>query len=493
MTLNHLPVLIIVVPFITALVIAALSWFSSRWAWLLTVASLTVSTVSSALGMRQVLATGKLTYALGGWMPPIGISYVVDHLNGMMLCVISVIGLLVTIFSYEFVKKEVPQKIGVYYSLFLLSIVGLLGMTITGDAFNLYVLLEVSSLTIYALIAVGGGRALFASFNYMILGTVGACFYLLGVGYLYLQTGSLTMADIHHILPDLMLSTPVAIGFFLILFGLLIKAGFFPLHGWLPNAYAYAPTSTFCFAAPLMTKVALYIMIRILFTVFGPDYSFTLIPGSLNLVWLAVIAIVAGSAFALMQTDVKKMIAYIIVAEVGYIVGGVWLANRFGLTGAIYHVFADSVMTLCLCLATAAITYKLGSSKLEDWKGVFHKMPFAMTIFLIGAAGVVGVPPTCGFFSKWYLIMGGLYSGYPSFIIALLISSLCHAVLFFRIIEIGYFHTRTTAKRLHLPFSMTIPMAISGLMVIGVGLLTHPIVSHVITPFVPVAWLGGSL
>ena len=193
------------------------------------IAALSISTFSSVAILRVVIEQGTLHYYLGNWDPPWGIEYVFDHLNAFVAVIVSVISLLIGISSKSMVEKEFSQKAPYFYCLFLLQVTGLLGIVVTGDAFNLYVFLEIASLAGYTLIAIGEDGAPFASFNYMLYGTVGACFYLLGVGYLYIVTGSLNMADLARLLPSLYHSKVVLIAFAFFIVGVAIKMALFPV------------------------------------------------------------------------------------------------------------------------------------------------------------------------------------------------------------------------------------------------------------------------
>jgi multicomponent Na+:H+ antiporter subunit D len=433
------PILVVVIPLLSAFIVTIISFFKPKSAWFLTVLSLAGTLWAAIQTLQLVMAKGHVSYYLSGWKPPYGISYEVDSLNGLVLAVVALVGFLVAIYAKNSVEKELKGKAPHFYVLFLLSLTGLLGISITGDVFNLYVLLEIAALTGYGLIALGKGRAYMATFNYLILGTIGACFYLLGVGYLLLKTGSLNMADIAVRLPALYSSQAILIGFIFIILGIWVKMAFFPLHSWLPNAYTYAPTATSCLMAPLMTKVSVYVMLRMMYTVFSADYVFSVLQWQSVIIFFAVVAIVVGSLYALAQTNLKKMLTYLVVAEIGYMVGGAWLGNRAGLTGATYHILADAMMTLCLFMAVGCIIYKTKTQTLDGIKGAFKKMPITLACFLLGAFSMIGIPPTCGFFSKWYLLSGAFQAGQWLFFVSLLFSSLVNAILFFRIIEIGYF------------------------------------------------------
>lgn len=440
-------ILILLFPLFAAVFVALAGTKSDRFCLPITLIGLGGALLFAILTQGQVMAGGSVEYFLGGWDTSddkplgIGIQYIVDPINGLVLVLIPLIGLVTAIFSADRIAAETNDKVALFYSLYLLLLTGLMGMTITADAFNLYVLLEVSSLTGYALVAMGTHRrAAPAAFNYVIMGTIGATFYLLGVGYLYLKTGSLNMGDIKDILVEQNLhgSQAVNVAFIMILVGVLVKMAFFPLHAWLPNAYCFGPSTTACVVAPLVTKVSVYIMVRMMLSVFGIEYVHSL-PWADVVVWLSVVGIIGGSVMALSEPDLKRMLTWLIVAEVGYMVGGAWLANENGMIGTIYHVISDSAMTSCLFLAVTILVAKSGSSKIESLTGAFQKHPLTMAAFVVGAFSMIGIPPTAGFFSKYYLIRGGLESGHYAYVIALLTSSLVNAVLFFRIIEVAFF------------------------------------------------------
>jgi len=487
------PALIVVVPLLSALVISIAGWVNKRWCFPITVAGLAVTAYSSVGLLLRVLDEGVIVYKLGGWDPPMGIAYYVDHLNGLVLVVVSVVALLNAIASKKSIEQEFPEKIGPFYTLYVLMVTGLLGIVVTGDAFNLYVLLEIAALTGYGLIAMGGGRGPLSALNYLYMGTIGACFYLLGVGYLYIMTGSLNMVDIARILPDLYQSKAVMAAFIICMVGVWIKMAFFPLHAWLPNAYTHAPSASSSLIAPLVTKVMIYVMIRFILTIFTPEFSFNILAVSKPIVWLSVIAICMGAILALTERNLKKMLTYIIIAEVGYMVGGAWLGNRIGMTGAILHIANDALMTLCVFLAVGNIVYKVKGAEFENLQGLFRKMPFTMGAFVIGAMSMIGVPPTCGFFSKWYLISGAIQAGHYGFMVALLFSSLVNVVLFFRVFEICFYepfsdhhgHDHHPEPMDEAPVTMLVPLFIVAAILVLVGLYTGDIVNHIIEFAIP--------
>jgi multicomponent Na+:H+ antiporter subunit D len=491
------PILILLAPLFSGILITIFAQKSKNVAFFLLILGMVGSFSAACNVLLQVLqGSGPIHYRLGDWPPPFGIELVIDHLSGMVLFMVSGAALLTAIYSKHTVEVEIPDRIHHYYTLYTLLVSGLLGMVATGDVFNLYVLLEISALSSYALLARGRGLAYIATFKYIIIGTIGASFYLLGVGYLYIKTGTLNMADLSTMLatPEMHQSPSIKIGFIFIILGIWIKMAFFPLQGWLPNAYSCASTTTSCLIAPLMTKVSVYIMIRLMFSVFSADYIFKTLQWQQFMVWMACIAIVVGSVSALAQRNLKRMLCYIVVAEVGYMVGGVWLANSNGFSGAVYHIMSDVMMTLCLFMAVGAVTYKTGETSLEAMRGIFRRMPITAAAFLVGGFSIIGIPPTCGFFSKWYLITGAIETGQFHFVIALLFSSLINAILFFRIIEIGFFSpfdenghaTHQVIVVNEAPAMMLVPMVISAASLIIIGLYTRFLMSNIVQWTIPV-------
>ncbi len=490
--MNTYPALLVVAPLLAALFCGIAMWTKEKYCYPIALFGLAVSTFSALKVLLHVLDSGVIQYRMAGWAPPMGIEYRIDLLNAMVLLIISAIALINLVASNRNVLQELPDRSGAFITVYLLFIVGLLGVTATGDLFNLYVLIEITSLTSYAQIALGDkDRGPMASLNYVFIGVIGASFYLLGVGYLYIMTGSLNMMDVASMLPALQDSSAILVAFILCILGIWIKMALFPLHVWLPNAYTYAPVAVTRIVAPLMTKVMVYVMIRLMITVFGLDYIFEKLDLGSAVVWLGTIAIVAGGIMALAQTNLKKMLTYVIVCEIGYMVGGAWLGNELGMTGAILHILNDALMTFALFLAVGNIVFKIKSVHYTNLQGLFAKMPWTMAGFVLAAFSIVGVPPTCGFFSKWYLILGAMEAGAYHFVAALIISSLICAVLFFRVFEICFFEPMAEGHHGHsepvaiaeAPASMLIPLGFVCASLIVVGMYSGQIVNTVILPF----------
>ena len=483
---DHLPILTVVIPLMAGILTPMIGWIDRKLCWYWVMLTMFAVLLMTSSNLYTVITSGTIHYQLGGWAPPVGIEYVIDLLNGFVCLIIAFIGLMVGIYSIESVTKELPNKIIPFYSIFLLLVTGLMGMTITGDIFNFYVFLEISSLTAYALIAMGDrGDGVVASFNYLIMGTVAASFILLGIGYLYAVTGSLNIADMQNLLPSIYDNKVVlaALAFFMV--GFSIKVGLFPLHAWLPDAYTHAPSAASALIAGLMTKVGAYAMIRFMFSVFTPEFVIDITRMAEILTWAAALAILVGSVLAIAQSDIKRMLAYSSISQIGYILLGVGLANVIGMQGGLLHILNHSLMKCALFLVAGAIFYRTGIRNLHQFQGLGKKMPVTTTVFLIAGLSMIGVPGTVGFTSKWYLALGSIEAGQWIFVVVILISSLLNIVYFWRVFDniwFGHPHEVEHIKRDEAPLSMLIPMVILAVLCIFFGLFAYYPLHYVLEP-----------
>ena len=439
----NLPALQVVLPMLVAALIVFIR--VPRLAWgIATLACIGSFVIACAL-LGQVLTGGTISYAMGGWEPPFGIVYVVDSLAAFMLVLVTGIAAVVMPYARLSVAADIAEdRLHLFYALFLLCLTGLLGIVITGDAFNVFVFLEISSLSSYAIIAMGRDRrALTAAFQYLVLGTIGGTFLLIGIGLLYVMTGTLNMSDLAARLPFVSDSRTVSAALAFVAVGLSIKAAVFPLHQWLPNAYTFAPNMVTAFLAATATKVAGYAVIRFLFTVFGQEYAETMPVGEIAQL-LAVTAMIVASLVAIFQTNLKRLLAWSSIAQIGYIVLGISMATVWGLKAALLHMLNHGVIKASLFMAVGAIAYRIGSVTLDDWAGIGRRMPWTMAAFVAGGLALIGVPLTAGFVSKWALLEAALHrdSGYLA--IAILISSLLAVIYIWRIVETAYFRPPPT-------------------------------------------------
>ncbi|MEX0374000.1 monovalent cation/H+ antiporter subunit D family protein [Spiribacter pallidus] len=414
-----------------------------RLPWLLAVAAAAGAFIIAATTLAGVMDGTTLRYAFGNWPPPIGIEYRVDAANALVALLITGVATILLPWAAPTVDAEVPERQGVFYALFLIAMAGLLGITLTGDVFNVFVFLEISSLATYGLIAHGRDRrALLAAFRYLIMGTVGATFLLIGIAFLYILTGSLNMVDLAERLPGVSDSRALQVALGFIVVGLAIKLALFPLHHWLPNAYTYAPTLITAFLAATATKVALYVMLRVVFDVFGPAYSFAALPLASALMVLAIAGMFAGSWLAILQENLKRMLAYSSVAQVGYMVLGVSLVSVAGLGAAFLHLFNHGLMKAALFASVGIVAYQAGSVRIQDLQGIGRQMPWTLTAFALAGLSLIGVPPTAGFISKWVLISAALNAGQAWLVVLILITSLMALVYIARVVETAWLRPR---------------------------------------------------
>ena len=455
----HLPALQVILPLLSAPFCVVFR--RSYPAWLLSLLVSWISFAIAAILLGQVLAGSPIVYLLGDWAAPWGIEYRVDILSAFVLLLVSGIGSVIMVFAPHSIASEVPEeRIYLFYTMYLLTFSGLLGMTITGDVFNLFVFLEISSLSTYVMISQGKSkRAMTSAFRYLILGTVGATFYVIGVGMMYQMTGTLNMADLAARLPVVAETRTILVALGFLTVGIGLKLGLFPIHGWLPNVYAYAPSIVTAFLAATATKVAMYVLLRIYFTVFGIKIFETL-PVDEVLLILGVITILTMSTVAIYQMDAKRLLAFSSVAQIGYMIIGVSMITATGLTATILHLFNHALIKGALFLALAGICYRIKSARIEDMAGLGRAMPYTMAAFLVAGLSLVGVPLTVGFVSKWYLILGAMEKDWWLVAGLILLSSLLAVIYLWKVIEAAYFKNRAEGAPpiREVPITMLAPM-----------------------------------
>ncbi len=439
MFISNLPALQVVIPLVSAPVCLLLR--NPRHAW---VCALTVSWLVLAVAVmlaQHVYTQGTISYALGAWAMPWGIEYRVDMAGVLMILIIAAVGAIVMPYAWRSIQHEMLRKhASLFYTCYLLCLTGLLGIVVTGDVFNLFVFLEISSLSSYVLISLGSTRrALTAAYQYLVMGTIGATFILIGIGFLYMMTGTLNMMDLSQRLPDVADTRTIRVAFAFVTVGVSIKLALFPLHLWLPNAYTFAPSAVSAFIAATATKVGVYVLLRFFFTIFGIRFSFDAMHVGEILMLLAVAAILVASLVAIFQDNVKRMLAYSSVAQIGYIILGISLATVDGVSAGMLHLFNHALIKGALFLAMGCIFLRLGSVELRDMHGLARQMPWTMAAFVVGGLSLIGIPLTAGFISKWYLVSAVLAEGYWPLAVLILVSSLLALIYIWRVVEAAYF------------------------------------------------------
>ncbi len=471
---QNLSLLLVVIPLIAAPVTAMLPAGRSPWFF-----TLVITWLCFALSIWQltlVLDGSTISYELGGWAPPWGIEYHIDALNAFVALIVSGIAAITLPYALLTVEREIQlQETSLFYAVFLLCFVGLLGIAQTGDVFNLFVFLEISSLSSYVLIAMGTQRrALTAAYQYLIMGSIGATFLLIGIGLIYAETGTLNMQDLHLRLQPILDHRTVHTGFVFIVVGIALKLALFPLHLWLPNAYKYSPSAISVFLSATATKVAVYIMLRMVFTVFSTsilkithtEFIFLVLGGS---------GVVVASTAAIFHYDLKRILAYSSIAQISYMVMGMGFASKLGITATVVHVFNHALMKGALFMAAGAIVYRLGSSKFVNIYGIGRQMPWTFAAIFISGLSLIGIPGTAGFISKWYFMLAALEQQAWLFALVILLGSLLSVVYMWKIFEALFFHRPACSapQVTEAPLSLLVPMWVLVLANIYFGINTE--------------------
>ncbi|MFT5301363.1 MAG: multicomponent Na+:H+ antiporter subunit D [Mariniblastus sp.] len=496
--IDQLTVLIIVIPLIAAPLFVLIG--NRKLVLPLALAVVwTVFGIAVAL-LNQVIVTGPISYEMGGWPSPYGIVYVVDYLSAFVMLFVSGLGAIVLTYAPASINREIPlSKHYLFYAAYLLCMTGLLGMCITGDLFNVFVFLEISSLSSYALISLGKTRrAPLAALQYLIIGTVGATFFLIGIGLLYQMTGTLNMADIASRIKTVNGPRTMQVAFAFMTVGLAIKMAVFPLHTWLPNAYTYAPSVVTSFIAATSTKVSVYAFIRLIYGIFTPEFAFEQLPLDQALMVFSLIGIFIASTAAIYQTNVKRLLAYSSVAQIGYMLLGISMANVGGLTAGIVHMFNHALIKGGLFMVVGCFALRLGSVKLADLRGAGKTMPLTSFAWVIGGLGLIGVPMTAGFVSKWLLLTSALEVGRWPVAVLMLLSSLLAVVYVWRVVETLYFcePSELAKSAKEAPLSMLIPTytVIGATVVFGCWtVFSAGLANKAATALLKVVESGGSL
>ncbi len=442
--LKNLPILVVITPLMMSLVVALSSNYITSW---IISCLTTFVTFCFSLGLFFELQNVNLiSYHLGNWIPPFGIEYVIDKVSIIPILIISSISFIATIFSIKFMMNEISLNlIPKTYCLWLLAIAGLMGLVTTADVFNLFVFLEISSLSSVALVAMGNKmdkKALTAAYNYLIIGAIGATFYVIGVGLLYSITGTLNMSDLADKLPMLGINKVVIAGFGFMIAGIMIKAAIFPLHIWLPSAYAFAPSSVSVLLAATATKASIYIIARISYTIFGGTFELYAIDDlRFFIILLSILAMFAGTIMAIYEKDIKRLLAHSSVAQIGYILLGISLATSSGVASGFIHLVNHALIKGGLFMSVVAMGYYLQKRvTIYSLSGIGKKMPITFFSFIICGLSLAGLPLTAGFISKLYLVKAAYDSEGVWLCFLILLSSALSLIYLWKMIEALWFN-----------------------------------------------------
>ncbi len=439
----HLAVLQVVVPLLSAPFVILLRPRGLAWA-----AATAASAMAFAIAVTLtagVLSGIEYRYAVGGWAAPYGIEIRVDALTSLVLLVVTGASLVALFAGRRSIDADIDEaRQPLFYGAWMLALAGLCGIVVSADAFNIFVFMEVSSLASYILISAGPNRrALSATFKYLVMGTIGATFYLIGVGLIYMMTGTLNLADMAQRIDQVAELRPVLAAGGFIVVGLALKAAVFPLHAWLPNAYTYAPHAVTVFLAACATKVQIYVLLRFDFLIFQGNLADHDLQFSRFLMPLALLAIVLASGVAMMERNLKRLLAYSSVAQIGYIMLGASLLSAAGLSAGIIHIFNHALAKGALFLAVAGLAMHCQGLRLDELAGAAKRMPWTMAAFVLAALSLIGLPGTAGFVSKWLLISAALAEGKLGIllVVVILVGSLMAVVYVWRVVEAAYFRS----------------------------------------------------
>ncbi len=476
----NLPVFVVIIPLFIAFILPVLARrmklveslvISAETLWLL-----------SAVSLASIVLIQKGTpiiYSVGGWSAPWGIELKVDSLAAFFLLVATTISFPVALFAKDNLIEEVGTKeqVARFYVLLLLLSGVMAGMAVTNDLFNVFVLVEVATLSCCGLVSSRNHpRASEAAFKYLILATLGSTLVMGGIGFIYMLTGHLNMGFAHQELAQVWQNSPhviwMAMSFMLVGFG--VKSALFPLHVWLPDAHSTAPTPASAILSGLAVKGYIICLLKVMYSVFGQTLmrQFNL---DRILVLAGMIAIIGASLFALTQNELKRRLAYSTVAQVGYLFLGMGLMNTIGLTGTLFYLASHAVIKASLFLAAGAMIAATGKKNISDLAGLGRKMPITMAVFTIGSLGLIGIPLFSGFVGKWYLLLGGLEAGNILSVIVIIVGSVLCAAYLLPIIRIAYFEPATEEDIQDPGLPQKLALAILAIAVMVLGILPGPI------------------
>lgn len=374
--------------------------------------------VFSFVTLHSIFAQGAIIYKVGGWIPPAGICLVADGLAALMLVVVNLVSFLIMIYASSYMRVYTDKW--KFYSLFMLMLAGMNGVILSGDLFNLYVFLELASISGYALVSFGTeAKDLEASFKYAIMGSLASVFILLGIALLYSYSSTLNMADISYVLSAKPHGVLVKFISVLFLAGFGLKTALVPFHAWLPDAHSSAPSPVSAALSGVFIKtVGIYALARVFFCVMGADSTVLYV-----LMILGMVSMVVGAFLAVAQDDIKRMFAYSSISQIGTIVFALGIGTPLAILGGLFHLFNHAVFKSLLFLNAGAIEQATQTRSLKKLGGLFAKLPVTGSTSLVAAMSISGIPPLSGFWSKLIIIMASVQAGYFGFaVIAVVIS-----------------------------------------------------------------------
>ncbi len=443
----------------------------------------------SLLGIyEEVQRQGQLTYFLSPYEPKMGgVSFFVDQFSVFMALLFCLLGLFVSIYSVKYMEDD--TGLDKYYSLLMVLVAGLVGISFAGDLFNLFIFWEAMSLSSYALVAFRKYRwePIEASFKYLVMSTIGSLTALYAMSILYGLTGTLNISQLAAIIPTLKI--PLQILYLIIvaiIAGFGVTASIVPFHFWLPDAHPAAPSGISAMLSGVVIKAGVYVIARILFTIFDPiafDFGTTL-------VIFGIITLSVANFMALLQRDIKRLLAFSSIVNIGYIVFGfgigAYALNIYGAAGysiatlatmgAIFHIFNHAIGKGLLFLGAGCFIHEAGTRDLVDLEGAGKKMPWTGTSFSLGLLTLAGVPPLSGFWSKLFIILAGFTVPGNTFMVVttslVVLNAIFAATYYLWLMQRLMLRApKPKVERAHeVPILMVLPVVILGLITVILGL-----------------------
>jgi multicomponent Na+:H+ antiporter subunit D len=437
--------LLIAVPILAAVAPVVLSVWTTATGWYVAAVATAIEAGLAASLAVAVYGGDRLVHEVGGYPAPYGIELVGDGLSAPIVALIAAVSLGVVAFAHT----GGPRR-NSFYSAYLLLVGGLMGVSITGDLFNMFVFLEITGLATYALVAADRSeRSAVAALQYLILGTTGASLFLIGVGYAFISTGTLNMADLSEQLASLYTTRTVLASFAFIVVGLSLKAAIFPLHTWQPDAYTYAPDTVTTVVSALVSTVAAYAVARVFLTVFTVSF-FDAVPAARTAVLtVATVSILAGGALAVVQTEVKRMLAYSSVSQFGLVIAAFALATPDSVLGGVVHLVGHGLIKGGLFAAAAILAGVHGARTVEEYARLGYRSPVTAGCLAVLGIALVGIPPSIGFLGKWYIAVGAVRAGVWPVAAAVFFSTLLTLAYVARLLERLYFASPEAAPATH--------------------------------------------
>lgn len=387
--------------------------------------------------LQTIFYQGDISYHFGGWIPPVGIEFKFNKINTFFIILISLVALVTFMQGRKILFQEVEtMKVNIFCSVFLVAVIGFIGVVLTNDFFNLYVFIEISSLASYALVSISNNKvSLKAAFYYLIIGTVAATLILIGVGYLYAASGTLNMDDFASKLPALKHHSAVKIGFVLILSGLLVKSGLFPLHNWFIQSYKTTSAFIVPFLSSTSSKIYMFLVIKIVFIIFGFQFSFKGTYISTILGTLGVLAMMVGALSAYSRSNLREILIFSSISQIGYIFIAVSLGSKDGIVAAIMFLVSNILAKTCMFVLSSHMYICRSSYALSKLYDLKRQIPVAVFLFIVNGASVVGVPITVGFVAKIALIKSLIGSHMWVMLFLVLVSSFISLLYTWKISE----------------------------------------------------------